>query len=449
MAGLLALPLAILLGASAGEAGQAAPRSSRLRVAVLSFAGMGGPAGLGDALGQVLRDGMRQVRGLESVKSGALMESAGRLSLSLGSSLSDDELLRLGRDLRLRGLVTGTYTAEGGSLKVQARLADLGGPGRVVRAEETAGTLAGFVALQARVLREVLSRLAVRPTEYDDRRIQAVLGEPTGSLEAYILYGRGAWHLELGSKEGQEEAVRLLTRATEADENFPLARVALGASLLATNNRWKGSQEVRKALQINPNLAESHRMLAEMLASSPRRPYDLTIQAYLKTAELAPDWAEVWVGLGDAYQAKGRFDEAVLNYQKALALEPNNARVHYGMGKIYYNEKQLYHEAVAEYQRAIALDPGLLEAHLSLADLYGEKGLYQEAIARYDYVLSLDARHPGATYGLAMAYEEVDRNKAIVAWERYIELASTLASEKEWVDIAKKHLAKLRREKSR
>jgi hypothetical protein len=40
----------------------------------------------------------------------------------------------------------------------------------------------------------------------------------------------------------------------------------------------------------------------------------------------------------------------------------------------------------------------------------------------------------------------VDSKEAIEQWERYIELASTLASEKEWVDIAKKHLNKLRRE---
>jgi hypothetical protein len=30
-------------------------------------------------------------------------------------------------------------------------------------------------------------------------------------------------------------------------------------------------------------------------------------------------------------------------------------------------------------------------------------------------------------------------------WERYIELASSLPSEKDWTDIAKKHLERLRR----
>jgi tetratricopeptide (TPR) repeat protein len=115
------------------------------------------------------------------------------------------------------------------------------------------------------------------------------------------------------------------------------------------------------------------------------------------------------------------------------------------MGKIYYNEKQLYHEAVAAYQQAIALDPKLLDAHLSLGELYEEKGLYEEAVARYSHVLSVEPAHPGATYGLALAYEKVDPKRAIEQWERYIELATSLPSEKDWVDIARKHLGKLQR----
>jgi tetratricopeptide (TPR) repeat protein len=442
---LLPVALLLLLGATPGGAGQAPP-TARARLAVLDFGGTGGPDGLDAALGQVIRDGLRQVRGVELVPSAALEASARALGLSLAARPSDDDLLRLGRALALRGVVAGRYVADGDRLTVQAVLAEPAGAGRVARGEETSGSLGEFVSLQARAMREVLGRLGLRTSPHDDRRIRAVLAEPTAPPEAYALYGRGVWRQGLATPEGHEEAIRLLTRATEIDQNFALARLALGISLRATNNRWKGSQEIRKAIQVKPDLVEGHHYLAEMLASSPRRPYDLAIQAYQKTLELSPDWAEAWVGLGDVRQAKGEFDEAVRDYRQALALEPDNARVHYGMGKIYYNEKQLYHEAVAEYQRAIALDPGLLEAHLSLGELYEEKGLYPEAIARFGHVLSVDARHPGAAYGLALAYEKVDAARAIAAWERYIELASSLPTEKDWVEIARRHLAKLQRE---
>ena len=125
-------------------------------------------------------------------------------------------------------------------------------------------------------------------------------------------------------------------------------------------------------------------------------------------------------------------------------MDRENALVHVGLGRIFYNEKGQYHEAVTEYNRAIQLDPALLEAHLALGEVYEEKGLYEEAIARYGKVLEMEPKHPTAHYGLALAYEKVDRAKAIAMWEQYIEIATGLASEKDWLDIARKHLKKLK-----
>ncbi|HEU5264653.1 MAG TPA: hypothetical protein VFU34_08430, partial [Gaiellaceae bacterium] len=49
-----------------------------------------------------------------------------------------------------------------------------------------------------------------------------------------------------------------------------------------------------------------------------------------------------------------------------------------------------------------------------------------------------------ASYNLALVYEKVDPKAAIAQWERYIELASPLATEKDWVDVARQHLRKLK-----
>jgi tetratricopeptide (TPR) repeat protein len=355
-------------------------------------------------------------------------------------------LIRLARDLRVRGLIAGTYVLDGDAVKIQARFADAAGAGRVIQDEPITGPANEFLTASARILKHALRQFQVRPTEADNQRLETAFSPGSGSLDAYVLYARATWEQGLGTKDGHERAVAMLSKALEADQNFAQARVALGKSLYATNNRWKASGEFRKALQLNPKLAEAHKLLGDMLVTSPRRLYDQAAQAYQAALEVWPDYAEARVGLGDARQAKGQFDEAIAEYKKALIVEPANARVYLGLGKIYYNEKQLYHEAVAAYQQAIALDPKLLDAHMSLGELYEEKGLYDQAVARYSHVLSLEPKHAGATYGLALAYEKVDVKKAIEQWERYIELASSLPSEKDWVDIAKKHLAKLRRE---
>lgn len=445
---ILLMGAVLLLGAPSGWAGeQTATASSKVRLAVIPFTGpaAGVPEGFGEALGQAIRHGLSQVRAVRPVDSGEILGSSQRLHISLADRLSDEAALRLVKDLQAQGLVTGTYALDGESLRVQARLADPSGAGQVILGEEAIGPLAQFLSAQGRITRQILQAFRVRLTPYDERRLQAAFSEQTGSLEAYALYGRAGWQQGLGTKEGYEQAVALLSKALETDQNFALAHFALGISLQATNNRWKASGEFRKTIQLDGTFADAHKWLGDLLVKSPRRLYDQAIQAFQKALELSPDYAEAMVGLGDARQAKGQFDEAIGDYKRALQLEPENARVHFGLGKIYYNEKQLYHEAVAEYQQAISLDPKYLEAHMSLGEIYEEKGLYQEAIARYNQVLGLDAQHPGATYGLALAYERVDPKKAIEQWERYIDLASTLSTEKDWVDIAKKHLEKLRR----
>ena len=447
--GVVAIGMAIspTLAATQAPAASAATAKPRIRLTVMPFTGpaAGVPEEFGQALSEAIRHGLRQVRAVHLIESDTIVEAGQRLKIPLADVLSDDAAMKLAREIQARGLVTGTYSLEGDTLKVQAKVTDAREVGQVVASEEIVGPLVDFLAGQERIARQILQHFQAQASPHDEKRVKAAFARPTSSLEAYTLYARAMWHQGLRTKEGHGRAIPLFEKALEKDQNFVLAHYGLGVSLYAANNRWKASGEIRKAVQLDPNFADGYRWLGDLLVSSPRRIYDQAIQAYQKAVELSPDYAEAFVGLGDARQAKGQYDEAIAEYRKALALEPENARVHYGLGKIYYNEKQLYHEAVAEYEQSIQLDPKFIEAHLSLGELFEEKGLYKDAIARYNHALSIEPRHPGATYGLALAYEKVDTKKAIEQWERYIELASTLPSEKEWVDIARKHLNKLRR----
>jgi tetratricopeptide (TPR) repeat protein len=117
-----------------------------------------------------------------------------------------------------------------------------------------------------------------------------------------------------------------------------------------------------------------------------------------------------------------------------------------GLGKIYYGEKGLYYESVTAYKKAIDLDPGYLDARMGLAEVYEDKGLYKEAIEEYRRVVEADTKNTGALYNLALVYEKVDAKEAIALWERYIALASNIPSEKDWVDVARLHLRKLKQQ---
>jgi tetratricopeptide (TPR) repeat protein len=267
---------------------------------------------------------------------------------------------------------------------------------------------------------------------------------PTTSARAFESYVRGCLAWYRGNQEGNEAALERLGKATEIDPQFVVAQYALGVVHQSLGNRWKAAAQFRASTQLDPTYPEPYKALGDLFLTAPRRLFDQALEAYTKALEIRPFYADAYVGLGDAKAAKSDVDGAVAAYQKALSFNPINAKVHVSLGKLYYSEKGLYYESVQAYKKAIDLDPGYLEAHLGLAEVYEDKGLYQEAIGEYKKVVEADAKNTGALYSLAVVYEKVDAKEAVTLWERYIELAESLPSEKDWVDVAKLHLRKLK-----
>ena len=301
---------------------------------------------------------------------------------------------------------------------------------------------------------ELLARLGALPvtyaralkvslTEAETQNIERA-AQPTRSARALELFSRAQAAIHRGGQEGNESAIDLLSRSIEADASFAVAQYTLGTVHQALGNRWKAAAQYRASTQIDSAYPEPFKALGDLLLAAPRRLYDQAVEAYGRAIELRPFYADAHVGLGDAKAAKGDIDGAVAAYQKALTFNTVNPRVHMSLGKIYFNEKGLYYEAVSAFQRAIELDPNAVEARMGLGEVYEDKGLYKEAIEEYGRVIELDPKHTGALYNIALAYEKVDPREAIVQWERYIALASQVPSEKDWVDVARQHLRKLK-----
>jgi len=258
------------------------------------------------------------------------------------------------------------------------------------------------------------------------------------------LFARGQIAAARGDQESNEAAVDLLSRAIEADPSFVVAHYTLGVVHSALGNRWKAAAQFRASTQADASYPEPYKALGDLFLSQPRRLFDQAIEAYSKAIELRPFFADAYVGLGDAKAAKSDIDGAIAAYQKALVYNPVNPKVHMSLGKIFYGEKGLYYESVTAYKRAIELDSRSVDARMGLGEVYEEKGLYKEAIEEYRRVIEIDGKHTGAMYNLALVYEKVDPRAAMTQWEKYIEVASPLATEKDWVDVARQHLKKLK-----
>jgi tetratricopeptide (TPR) repeat protein len=393
---------------------------------------------IGEGAAQVLQLALAQHPGFVQVDRARLR------AFGTPQAWGDPVVLQAVRQLKVDAAVYGRVTRSDKDLIVEPRLAEPKGSGGdptaleplTVSPDDIVGGLAALPGVYTRTMRVTVS-------DAESARM-AKAARPTRVGKAFELYARAHHALARGGQEARESAADLLARAIEADPNFVVAQYSLGTVHQALGNRWKAAAQFRAATQIDPQMPEPLKALGDLFLAAPRRLFDQAIEAYTKAIELRPFYAEAHVGLGDAKAAKGDVDGAIGAYQKALVYNAMNPRVYQSLGKIYFTEKGLYYEAVNAYRKAIDLDPQAVEARMGLGEVYEDKGLWKEAIEEYRKVIDADSKHTGAMYNLAVVYEKVDPREAIAQWERYITLASQLPSEKDWVDVARQHLRKLR-----
>lgn len=103
------------------------------------------------------------------------------------------------------------------------------------------------------------------------------------------------------------------------------------------------------------------------------------------------------------YDHQGGFEDAIREYQAALAIDVDNALAHNNLGYIYYQEGRLA-EAILEYQAALQTSPQLIIARLNLGNAYLDQNRVGEAMEEYRAALRSDPHHPGAHHGLGVCY---------------------------------------------
>jgi tetratricopeptide (TPR) repeat protein len=393
---------------------------------------------MGEGVAQVLSLGLAQHPVTVAVDNARLRP------FSKPEGWTETVVIQAARGVKADAALFGQIVRKGSDFVIQPRLLEMKGGGPdVVSLEpltfpetEFLNRIASLPVTYARTMKVSLSEAEVARMERAAR--------PTQSLRAFELFARGAMAAQRGGQEGNEAAVEMFTKAIEADPTFAVGQYTLGTVHQALNNRWKATAQFRAAAQLDPTYPEPMKALGDVFLAAPRRLFDQAVEAYAKAIDLRSFYADAHVGLGDARAAKGEVDGAIASYQKALVFNPANPRVYMSLGKIYYSEKGLYYESVTAYKKAIDLDVQSVDARMGLGEVYEDKGLYREAVDEYKKVIELEPKHTGALYNLALVYEKVDPKEAIVQWEKYIALASQLPSEKDWVDVARQHLRKLK-----
>jgi TolB-like protein/Flp pilus assembly protein TadD len=249
--------------------------------------------------------------------------------------------------------------------------------------------LSDIFAVQSDIAKTVADTLQAKLTGSEKQMMAA---QPTNDMAAYELYHKGKSLWERRSGDNIPNAIGFYEQAIARDPNYALAYAGLAnADVLlpyytsrSQRDAYPRAREAaRKALQLNPDLAEAHVALGKVLHFAD---IDLAGSAreFERAIELKPNDATAhhWLGTGPLI-CLGRFDEGIRHAQRAVELNPLSPIVNTDLGVTLYTARR-YDEGIAALRKALSLDPNFAYAHQSLGIALQAKGDLAAAIAEYE-----------------------------------------------------------------
>jgi protein O-mannosyl-transferase len=147
---------------------------------------------------------------------------------------------------------------------------------------------------------------------------------------------------------------------------------------------------------------------------------DLSIWAQTEACTTQNPVAEY--NLGMALANRRQTDEAIVHYQKALAIWPDFVKAHNNLGVAYLNAKR-FNEAVAEYEKALQLNPRYASACNNLGAVLQQSGKTEEAIAKFRKAIELDPRLADAYENLGSVLAHTNRlDEAAAQFQKALEI---------------------------
>jgi DNA-binding winged helix-turn-helix (wHTH) protein/tetratricopeptide (TPR) repeat protein len=363
------------------------------------------------------------------------------------------DLSALRKELHLDLAVVGSFQRAGDRLRITARVVD-SASGEALADAKADGPLEQVFELQDRIVAQFAETLGTARSDAGIRRSH----RETSSLEAYQAFTEGRVRLESLDASLVAGAIADFERAVTLDPRYSLSHVGLGnarffqyemsrarnqpeAALLA-----RAIDHVRRAIELERDLAEAHATLAFLLVSAGRFSEALTaarravalepgywgnqfrlahaewgedrLRSLARAMELYPDFPFAHFEAAMVHIARGALDRAESVLREGTIVQDRQANLrqrypakglHWLLGLVRLSQKDAS-EARAEFDREIAAGPSQLyaaefamNAHDGAAFACLQTGQANEAVALFRHALDLFPEHARSLVGLGAA----------------------------------------------
>jgi eukaryotic-like serine/threonine-protein kinase len=355
-------------------------------IAVIPFASSGGTSDtdfLSDGLTESLIASLAHVPELKVKSRNSVFRYKGK----------DVDVQKVGKDLTVDALLTGTVMQHGDTIQVTADLTNVQ-DNTEIWGEHYERKASDIMSLQQQIAGDLAQRLR---SGMSGAEKQQVTKQGTQNPEAYQLYVKGRYYWNKRTGNDIRTAISYFYQAIDKDPGYAVAysgladaygtlssyggdpgeytaksdaaaeralsldptlahpHAVLGANKMQFSWDFSGGEaEFRKALQLDPGDATAHQWFSESLSYIGGRAQE-SIEEGNRAHQLDPLSPIIAAQQAQAYMYDRQFDKAIELYKKVIADNPTFGRVHSEMAIAYWGQRK-HEDVIREWQAGAQLE---------------------------------------------------------------------------------------------
>jgi len=338
-----------------------------------------------------------------------------------------ENLPEIAKQLGVANIVEGSVQKSGDAVRVNVQLIKAANDSHLW-ADTFDRKLTDVFAVESEIAKSIADTLKAKLTGVEEHAISA---RPTENTNAHQFYLKGRYFWNKRTGPDFQTAIDYFKQAIDQDSNYALAYAGLADSYVLLSYYGVGTLQqsippakaaAQKALELDPTLAEPHSTLGLILYSG--FDFSQSRKEFERAIALDPNdaTAHQWFGNGPLI-VTGEFDRAIAQGKRAVELDPLSLVINTDLA-VGYTMARRYPEAIEQFNKILAMDPRFYYGRWAFGLALQCNGQLPEAIAQYKKAAEL-TDDPFVLAWLAQGYAKAgQRDEALKLLAQMEELAT-------------------------